>query len=207
MEQEKTESLTILCGAGLVSPEFLQAVNDVVQKYQLTLYLSTTQNLRLLEVKESDRQAIMDELASRVGVRFKGQVKHPLPKVCVSTPHCKFGRIDTFGLEEKISSLLADMAPVKPKLKIAISGCTVACSGSLTTDIGIVGTPKGMDVYVGGKLGAFPQIGRRVVRGADEEQVLSLIRELVLYHDSKTKTKQRMFKLLKEPDFPYPDAV
>ncbi|WP_456385672.1 nitrite reductase [Desulfolithobacter sp.] len=207
MEQEKTESLTILCEAGLVSPEFLQAVNDVVQKYQLTLYLSTAQNLRLLEVKEKDRQAIMEELAGRVGARFKGQVKYPLAKVCVSTPHCKFGRIDTFGLEKKISSLLSDLAPVKPKLKIAISGCNMACSAAMTTDIGIVGTPKGMDVYVGGKLGSFPQVGRRVVRGAGEDKVLEMIRELVLYHDGKTKTKQRMFKLLKEPDFPYPDAV
>ena len=206
MDKEKTQSLTILCSAGLVSPEFMQVVNNVVQKYQLTTYLSTTQNLRLLEVKESDRQAIMDELAL-AGARFKGMVKYPLPRVCVSTPHCKLGKIDTFALEKKISSLLSEIEEIKPKLKIAISGCTVACSGPLTTDIGVVGTPRGMDVYVGGKLGAFPKVGRRIVRNADEAQVLSIIKELVAYHYSRTKTKQRMYKLLDQPDFPYPDAV
>jgi NAD(P)H-nitrite reductase large subunit len=83
----------------------------------------------------------------------------------------------------------------------------MACSGSLTVDIGIVATPKGMDVTVGGKLGAIPKFGRRIARRADEEQVLTIIKNLIIYHNSNTPKKQRLFKLIDKPDFPYPEKV
>ncbi len=206
MEQENTESLTVLCPSGLVEPDFFQAVGRIVSRYGLTTYLSTSQNLRLLEVRQEDREAIMEELAA-VGARFKGHVKFPFPRVCVSRPHCRLGTFDTFGLSKKITQYFNGFEQIKPKLKIAISGCTVACSGPLTTDIGIVGTRKGLEVYVGGKLGAYPKVGRRIARGASEDQVLAIIEALVTYHYRKTKTKQRLAKYLDEPDFPYPDAV
>ncbi len=206
MEKAKTESLTILCPSGLVAPDFFQAVAAVALKYNLTVYLSTAQNLRLLDVPESDREAIMEEMR-RKGALFKGDMKFPLAKVCVSSPHCKLGKFDTFGLAEKIRLRFKGYEQIKPKLKIAISGCTAACSGALTTDIGIVGTPAGLNVHVGGKLGTIPQVGRRILKGVDEERVLDVIGELVFFHYRHTRTKQRMFKLLNDPDFPYPEAV
>ncbi len=204
--EEKRSSLTILRPCGLVSPDFFQAVAAVVQRYQLTTYLSTAQNLRLLQVKDSDRRAIMDELAAQ-GARFKGEMKFPLPRVCVSTPHCKLGKTDTFGLSDRIVERFGNLEEIKPKIKIAISGCPVACAGSLTTDIGVIATRSGLDVYVGGKLGAYPKVGRRILRRVDAERVLEVIEELVSYHYRKTKIKQRLYKYLNEPDFPYPEAV
>ena len=204
--EEKSASLTVLRPCGLVSPDFFQTMAGVVKKYNLTVYLSTAQNLRLLEVKNSDRKAIMAELAA-AGARFKGEMKFPLPRVCVSTPHCKLGKTDTFGLSDAIMARFGDLEEIKPKLKIAISGCPVACAGSLTTDIGVVATRSGLDVYVGGKLGAYPKVGRRILRRVDKERVLEVIDELVAYHYKKTKIKQRLYKYLNEPDFPYPEAV
>ncbi len=204
--EEKTASLTILRTAGLVDPEFFQAVADVVRRYNLTVYLSTTQNIRLLEVRESDRDEIMRELAAK-GARFKGQVKFPLAKTCVSRPHCKLGKFDTFALAQRIDEHFQGWEKIKPKIKIAISGCTAACSGPMTTDIGIVGTPVGLDIYVGGKLGALPKLGRRIVRRADEDRVIAVIEELVTYHYNQPGKKLRMFKLINNDDFPYPEAV
>ena len=204
--EEKTGSLTILRTAGLVEPGFFQAVAEVVRRYNLTVYLSTAQNIRLLEVRESDRDAIMQELAAQ-GARFKGTVKFPLARVCVSRPHCKLGKFDTFALARRISDHFEGWEKIKPKVKIAISGCTAACSGPLTTDIGIVGTPVGLDVYVGGKLGALPKVGRRILRRADEDRVIAVIEELVTYHYNQPGKKLRMFKLINNDDFPYPEAV
>ncbi len=204
---EEKQSLTILCNAGLVSSELLDAVNQVVQKYQLTFYLSTSQNIRFLDVRDEDRQVIMDELRP-LGAKFKGEIKYPLAKVCVSKPHCSYGKIDTFALEGKISAMLSEIAPLKPKIKIAISGCPRGCSGPLSIDIGIVGTPGGMmDVLVGGKLGITPKVGRRIAHKADEEQVLTMVKELAIYHNKNTPKKQRMFKLIDKEDFPYPEEV
>ncbi len=204
MKNENTASLTVLLPSGLVSPDFFQVVDQVVQKYNLTVYLSTSQNIRFLEVKEGDREAIMAELAA-AGAKFKGMVKFPLPRVCVSTPHCKLGKADTFALSDKILARFADLAEIKPKLKIAISGCPIACAGSLTTDIGVVATRGGYYIYIGGKLGALPKVGRRIARRLDEEQVLEIIEKLIAYHYKNTKTKQRMYKLMDNQDFPYPE--
>ncbi len=204
--EEKTGSLTILRTAGLVEPGFFQAVAEVVRRYNLTVYLSTAQNIRLLEVRESDRDAIMQELAAQ-GARFKGTVKFPLARVCVSRPHCKLGKFDTFALARRISEHFEGWEKIKPKIKIAISGCTAACSGPLTTDIGIVGTPVGLDVYAGGKLGALPKVGRRILRRADQDRVIAVIEELVTYHYNQPGKKLRMFKLINNEDFPYPHAV
>ena len=204
--EEKTVSLTILRTAGLVEPGFFQAVAEVVRRYNLTVYLSTAQNIRLLDVRESDRDAIMKELAAK-GARFKGTVKFPLARVCVSRPHCKLGKFDTFALARRISEHFEGWEKIKPKIKIAISGCTAACSGPLTTDIGIVGTPVGLDVYAGGKLGALPKVGRRILRRADQDRVIAVIEELVTYHYNQPGKKLRMFKLINNEDFPYPHAV
>jgi NAD(P)H-nitrite reductase large subunit len=206
MKTEETTSLTILRPSGLVSPELFKAVDTVVQKFNLTVYLSTTQNLRLLEVKDSDRETIMAELGL-AGARFKGTINFPFPKVCVSTPHCRLGKADTFELSEKIISRFGDRTDIKPKIKIAISGCPIACAGSLTTDIGVVATRAGFVVYVGGKLGAVPKVGRRIIRRVNEEKMMAVIEILFDYHYEHTNTKQRLYKLLDRPDFPYPAAV
>ena len=95
----------------------------------------------------------------------------------------------------------------KQKFKIAISGCTLGCSGVLTTDIGIMATRKGFDFYVGGKGGPSPKVGRRILRDLDEQEVVAVVAELVEFHDAHTETKQRMAKLLDHPDFPYKEAV
>ena len=58
-------------------------------------------------------------------------------------------------------------------------------------------------VYAGGKDGSIPQIARRTKRKVTEDEVLDTIEKLVDFHDQKTKTKQRIYKLLDDPEFPF----
>jgi NAD(P)H-nitrite reductase large subunit len=92
-------------------------------------------------------------------------------------------------------------------LKIAVSACPLSCSGVLTTDIGVMATRAGFDVFAGGKGGPYPKVGRRIVRKAGEAEVLHVIEKLINFHDAHTTQKQRMYKLLDHPDFPFPEAV
>ncbi len=64
-----------------------------------------------------------------------------------------------------------------------------------------------MDVLVGGKLGITPKVGRRIANKSDEEQVLTMVKELAIYHNKNTPKKQRMFKLIDKEDFPYPEEI
>ena len=204
--QLTTSRLTILLPAGRLPLDIMAKASELAKQYGLEVYLSTAQNLRLMGIAEADLPVIREALAD-LGAQFKGPGKFPIPRVCIGKRDCTMG----IGDPDRMSALILDRffgrAKTKQKFKIAISGCTLACSGVLTTDIGLMATRNGYDIYVGGKGGPSPKVGRRIVRGATEEQALSVIQTLVDFHDSHTETKQRMIKLLDHPDFPYREAV
>jgi len=198
--------LTILLPAGRLPLAIMDKVNALAKKYHLEIYLSTAQNLRLMGIREEDLPVIREELAA-LGAQFKGPGKFPIPRVCIGVRDCSMG----IGDPERISALILEKfkgrEKTKQKFKIAISGCTLGCSGVMTTDIGIMATRKGFDLYVGGKGGPSPKVGRRVLRDLDEQGVVAAVAELVEFHDAHTETKQRMVKLIDHPDFPFKEAV
>lgn len=198
--------LTILLPAGRLPLAVMDKVNALARKYHLEIYLSTLQNLRLMGIREEDLPIIREELAA-LGLQFKGPGKFPIPRVCIGVRDCSMG----IGDPERISALILEKfkgrEKTKQKFKIAISGCTLGCPGVLTTDIGIMATRKGFDLFVGGKGGPSPKVGRRVLRDLDEQGVVAAVAELVEFHDAHTETKQRMVKLIDHPDFPFKEAV
>ncbi len=200
-----SKSLTILIPEGVVPVPMLNTVTELVRRYDLGLYLSTAQNLRLLDMREEDEPAIRAALAE-AGAEVKGPGKFPKPKICVGGKYCSLGLVDTMALSRKILAAFKGRGPFKPKFKIAIAACPASCSDALLTDIGIKATRAGFEVFAGGKGGPFPKIGRRIAKGADEEQVLAMIERLVAFHGEKTEKKQRFAKLMEEPDFPYPEV-
>ena len=158
--------------------------------------------MRLVDVPENVAEDVKKELA-KLGAEFKGPGKFPVPRVCVGKGHCNLGLIDTESLSRKILDKFAGREKTKAKFKIAIAGCTLCCSGVKNSDIGIMATREGFEVFAGGKGGPFPKIGVRIERMADEQRVLEVVAELVTFHDQKTETKQRIHKLLGDPEFPF----
>ena len=112
------------------------------------------------------------------------------------------GVIDPAELSARILERFGARTNVKGKFKISISGCILNCSGALLADIGVVATRKGYDLYVGGKGGPYPKVGRRILRDVSEAELLDAIGSMVDFHDVKTAKKQRLVKLLNDPDFP-----
>lgn len=205
MSTEKKVCITLLLPAGRLPLNIMENVHQLGEKHSFRVYLSTLQNLRLTDVPESAAAEIRETLAP-LGVEFKAPGKFPLPRVCVGMNHCKLGVIDPETLNRKILDKFADRKNTKAKFKIAISACTMCCSGAKTTDIGIMATRDGYELFAGGKGGPFPKIGRRIARKASEEKALEIIETLVEFHDKKTAKKQRMYKLLNDPEFPYQEV-
>lgn len=196
-------SITVLLPAGRLPLDIMQAIHQLAEQYNFSIYCSLLQNMRLIHVPESAVEHVKREL-SALGAIFKGPGKFPLPRTCVGKPHCTLGLIDTEELSQKISRQFGDREKVKAKFKIAISGCPAGCSWPLNTDISIVAMRGGYAVYAGGKGGMVPRVAKRIKRNATEEEVLATIETLVEFHDRNTKTKQRMSQLMDSPDFPFP---
>lgn len=202
MKEEKKIVITVLLPAGRLPLKIMETVYSLAEKHALGVYLTLAQNLRLTDVSESEAEEIKGILAA-LGAEFKGPGKFPIPRVCVGKDHCNLGVIDTEVLSRKILDQFAGRENTKAKFKIAVSGCTICCSGAKTTDIGIVATRQGYELFAGGKGGPFPKIGRRILKQTSEETLLEAIHVLVDFHDRKTEKKQRMYKLLDDPEFPY----
>jgi NAD(P)H-nitrite reductase large subunit len=200
-----SKHVTILLSGGVIAANIMAKINKIAVKYNLTLYLTTAQNLRLLGATEENIDSIRKELLDQ-GLNLKAPGKFPKPKVCVGTPYCNLGVADTFSLAEKITTRFGDRTGVKPKYKIAISGCPACCGGSKIADIGIVATRNGFELYVGGKGGPLPRTGNRVANGLSEEEVVEAVGKLADFHAAKTPTKLRMFKLMAEEGFPFPSS-
>lgn len=201
----KKTNITVLLPAGRLPLPILDKIQELSHDFGLELYCSTAQNIRLLNVNEDDAETIKGELAA-LGAAFKKPGVFPLPRVCIGTPHCKLGLIDIKKLSDTILTHFKGRS-VKPKIKIAIAACPANCTNAISTDIGIVATKAGLDLYAGGKGGAIPKTGRRLIKHGDEKSIIETIEKLLNFHDSHTTKKQRMAKLLNHPDFPYPEAA
>jgi sulfite reductase beta subunit-like hemoprotein len=205
MTDEKKGNITILLPGGRLPLDIMETALATAKKYNLGIYLSTLQNLRLLDVPESLTDEIKRPFAD-LGAEFKAPGKFPIPRVCVGRGHCKLGLIDTEALSLKILAHFAGREKTKGKLKIAIAACAMGCPGIGTSDIGIVATRNGYDIFAGGKGGTYPKISRRIRRDVNEDEVVQTLDTLIEFHDRKTTTKQRMFKLMDDPDFPFPET-
>lgn len=205
MNGEKKVSIVVLVPAGHLSLEIMAAAHRLAEKHSLGVYLSVLQNLRLTDVPPGVVDEIKAELTA-LGAKFKGPGQFPLPRVCIGMNHCNLGIVDTEALNQKILEKFATRAKTKAKFKIAIAGCTMCCSGVKTTDIGIMATRGGYELFAGGKGGPFPKVGRRIEKNATEERVLEVISTLVEFHDQKTEKKQRMYKLLSDTEFPFAEV-
>ncbi len=195
-------SITVLLPAGRLPLDLMQTAHDLAEKYNFGIYLSLNQNMRLIDVPRSAAEHVKEKLAG-LGADFKAPGKFPLPRICVGKPHCNLGIVDTEELSEKILTRFAGRGKTKAKFKIAVSGCPVGCSWVKNTDIAIVADTEGHTIYVGGKGGPMPMTAKKIKMNATEEEVLDILEKLIEFHDLKTKTKQRMYKLLDDPDFPF----
>lgn len=200
------KTLTIMLPGGALSKELLSKVADLAARFEFDIYLSTAQNLRLYGIPADELEALKAELAP-LKVRFKEPGRFPLPRVCIGKRSCNLGIIDTMVLSDLILARYGEMVGVKPKLKIAIAGCPASCSNAMLTDIGLVATRQGLDLYVGGKGGPQPRVGRRVLRQVSDEEALTAIGRIVEFHNSQTAKKQRLVKLIDEPGFPFSEEV
>lgn len=202
MTTKKIPSVTVLLPGGRLRLDVMEEIRRVAEEFSLGIYLTTLQNLRLTDIRRQDLDGIRQRLLD-LGLVLHEPGRFPLPRVCVGKNHCNLGIVDTLVWSEKISAAFGDRGLTKGKFRIAISACDMCCSGTKTSDIGIVATREGFDLYAGGKGGPHPNAGIRIGRNLSEGQVMEMMSRLVEFHDEKTQTRQRFAKLRELDDFPY----
>ena len=77
------------------------------------------------------------------------------------------------------------------KVKISVSGCNSSCAESTVRDIGLIGTPKGWKLYVGGTCGLQTRKGKLLAKHLSDEQVINYMNKILNYYN-ETGIEKRM---------------
>jgi NAD(P)H-nitrite reductase large subunit len=179
---------------GVVTPEVLRRIADVAERYGVgQIKITSAARIALLGIREEDVDAVWADLdmdpGSVVGICVRSI------KACPGTTFCKRGQQDSLGvgmlLDEKYHGM-----QLPGKMKIGVSGCPNQCGETSFKDIGLVGSPKGWRIYVGGNGGTIPRLGEVLVQRISTEQALAIIDKILEYYRANAKPKERIGRMI-----------
>lgn len=186
----KTYAIAPHVPGGLITASQLRKLADVADKYNAqAIKITAAQRIALVGLKEEDLDSAWNDLGMKPGAAIGLCVRSI--KTCPGTTFCKKAFRDSVTLGLNLDDRYHGMN-LPNKLKIGVSGCPNSCSDNHTRDIGLMGTPKGWTVFVGGKGGTIPRLGDRLIMGVSDEKVLDLVDEIVKVYASNATAKERL---------------
>ncbi|MBS6506553.1 MAG: NAD(P)/FAD-dependent oxidoreductase [Paraclostridium bifermentans] len=187
---KKTYAIAPHVPAGLITSDQLRKLADVADKYNAqAIKITAAQRIALVGLEENDIDSAWQDLGMKPGAAIGLCVRSI--KTCPGTSFCKRGFKDSVSIGLKLDDRYHGMN-LPNKLKIGVSGCPNSCADNHTRDIGLMGTPKGWTVFVGGKGGTIPRLGDRLVMGIPDEKVLDLVDDIVNLYSDNANNKERL---------------
>lgn len=179
---------------GVVSPDVLRKIADVAEKYKIPMVkITSAARIALLGIREEDVEPIWAELGMEFG-SFDGVCVRNI-KACPGTDYCRWGKQDSLGVGLKLDEKYHGLE-LPGKVKIGVSGCTNQCGETGFKDIGLVGTPKGWRLLVGGVGGAVPRIGEVIAQRLDTDEAIALLDRILQYYRANARPNERIGRLI-----------
>lgn len=180
---------------GFTDTATLRKICHVADTYRLQLKLTSAQRIALVGVREEDLDAVWNELEQQPGAAIGLCVRSV--KICPGTTWCKRGVQNSVSLGLKLDAIYHAMK-LPNKMKMGVSGCMLSCAEVAVKDIGVMGTPKGWRVFVGGNAGARPRLADMLVENASsEEEVLTIVEKIIAFYRSSGR-EVRLGRLVEE---------
>jgi len=194
---KKTYAIAPHTPGGLVTPEILRKVADAAEKYgAAALKLTSAERIAIVGLKEEDLDQVWADLGMAPGHAIGICVRSI--KFCPGTTFCKRGQQDAVGLGLELDKLYHGMT-MPGKTKIGVSGCINSCAESTIKDVGLIGTPQGWSVYVGGcATGSRTRIADLLAKDLTGEQAKELVARVVAYYKATAKPNLRLGRLIEE---------
>ena len=184
---------------GVVKTDTLRRLADVADKYGLqALKITSAARIAMVGIKEEDVNDIWMELGMSPGSAVGLCVRSI--KACPGTTFCKRGLQDSLTLGLKLDEKYHGMQ-LPGKFKMGVSGCPNQCAETCIKDIGLVGTPKGWTLLVGGNGGARPRLSQELVKNISADEAIELIDKIIEFYKANAKPHQRLGAMLEKIDF------
>ncbi len=179
---------------GMVTPELLRKLADAAEKFDLSaMKITSAGRIAMLGVREEDVDAVWADLEMEPGAAT-GQAVRSV-KVCPGHEHCKRGKQDSIGVGTILDEKYHGQA-TPGKVKLGVSACPNQCAETNFKDIGLVGTPKGWRIFVGGNGGANPRIAQLLAKDLSTEDAMELVDRIFAYYGEHAKPRERIGRMI-----------
>jgi len=176
---KKTYAITPHLPGGFIKPEAMRKYADVAEKFGGVLKLTSAQRIMITGLKAEDIEVIWQELGMKPAMGFANCVRSV--KICPGDAFCKRGKQDSIKLGLELDKLYIKQE-MPSRMKIGVAGCQNSCAEVHIKDIGLLGTDKGWDVYVGGSAGAHPRLANKLIADLDDAGALRMVAVVIDYY-------------------------
>lgn len=168
---------------GLLDPTTLRKLADVAEKYRVKIIkMNSEHRIGFYGINEEDIDDIFKDLEMEPG-GFIGNCVRGV-KFCTGNTSCKKGYQNTVQMGLKIDDRF-HRRETPHKVKISLSGCTSSCAESHVRDIGLIGTPRGWKLLVGGTCGLQTKKGRLLAENLSDNQAINYIEKILDYYTER----------------------
>jgi len=186
---KKTYAIVPRTPLGLVTPEVLDTIAQVVKKYKIpVMKITSGQRIALVGLQEKDVDQAWKDLGMDVGRATELCVHYV--QACPGTAVCRFGVQDSLGLGMELEKLYSGME-LPAKVKFGVSGCPMCCGESYVRDVGVLGKKNGWTLIFGGNGGGRPRIGDVIAEDLSKEELMDLVKKCLEYYGANGKKKER----------------
>lgn len=191
IQRDGTYSVVPRVIAGEITPFQLRIIGQVAEEFKLYTKITGGQRIDMFGAQKQDLPAIWEKLVDagfESGHAYGKSLR--TVKSCVGSTWCRFGVGDSVGfaveLEERYKSIRAPH-----KFKGGVSGCVRECAEAQSKDFGVIATPKGWDVFIGGNGGAKPRHAELIAKDVSKRMAIKILdRFLILYIRSADKLQR-----------------
>lgn len=181
---------------GVTSPATLRKIADVAERFAAqVLKITSAQRIAIVGLQEEQLDEVWQALGEKPGAAIGLCVRSV--KICPGTTFCKRGQQDSVGVGMELDKKYHGME-LPWKFKMGVSGCANDCGEVCIKDVGLIGTPKGWNVMVGGNGGGLPHLSQKLAENvASDDEAMAIVDKVVNWFEAQGR-KGRLGKLIEE---------
>lgn len=177
---------------GMTNPNELRKIANVADKYGVSeLAVTSEQRIHLMGLTKEELPKVWKDLNMPLSATYGNRVQNV--KTCIGEHICQCEKREALQLsatlEKKLEYLITPY-----RVKIGVSACLHNGAGSTTKDIGIIGTKRGWEIYVGGSSGRSVKAGQLFTVAETEEEAVHFIAGLVQYYRETANYAERTWE-------------
>jgi NAD(P)H-nitrite reductase large subunit len=172
---------------GFIDPEYMRRLADIAERFSIkAVKLTSAQRIMLIGLEEDKIDEVIAALGEN-GTAAAGLCVRYV-KACPGAVHCKRGQQDSMAMGLEMDDRYHGLK-VGWKFKMGVSGCPNDCSEVCIKDVGLIGTPKGWNVFVGGNGGSAPRLGLKLAENVpDHEEALEIVDRIISWFKDTGRT-------------------